>query len=303
MLNFIKGLLIGIANIIPGVSGGTFALILRIYTRLINSISRINLRLIKTLFTGGAGEALKEADLIFLFQVLVGALAGIAIFTWPLGYFMNAFPGYTLSFFLGLIAASIHIPLNMIEDRKVSCFILGGAGFALVILLSLFSPSSAKEVSLLLIFFSGIIGISAMVLPGLSGSAVMLILGVYGLIIDNIREFTSSLSLSSFIFLSVFGLGCICGLVFFVRLMKLLLNKKKDGTLSFLTGMVLASLYFLWPFKDYPADSIDLSGGINRLPGSFGEAGMYFLFVILGIALSIGIERLGKKGSISREDN
>lgn len=301
MINYLKGAVIGAANIIPGVSGGTFALILRIYTRLIDAVSQINLKLLKNICSDSRKGALRKADTFFLIQVIIGAVLGIAVFSWPLDYAMKNHPGYTLAFFSGLILLSIFYPLKMIKEKRFSYILYAAAGAAALIRISSMSVDSASEASHILIFFAGIIGISAMALPGLSGSAIMLVLGVYDPIIANIREFTSSFSLSATLFLSVFGLGCIAGLIIFVKLMKYLLHNARSKTLSVLIGMVLGSLYVLWPFKEYSFEGASLISGTNRLPYSLREAGFHIIFFLLGVLLVCGMTQLSRIGIIKEE--
>ncbi len=297
MISFFKGVLIGMANLIPGVSGGTFALLMGIYTRLMESLSSLDLSFLKGVFSGRIKSEVERVDGIFLFQIFIGAVLGIAVFSWPADYFISRFPGLTLAFFSGLILPSIRVPARMIGRRSSGVYLAAIAGAAAVILLSLYGRPFQGTRGHLYVFLSGAAGISAMALPGVSGSSLMVILGIYGRIISNIREFTSTLSLSSFIFLAVFGLGCLAGLLFFVRVMNRLLRRRRDITLSFLTGLVAGSLYLLWPFKDFSAVCAGdaLSAARNVIPVSAVEILTRLGAFAAGAGSSLGFERIASE--------
>jgi putative membrane protein len=244
MINVIKGLLIGLANIIPGVSGGTFALILGIYTRLIFAVSNLSL---KIFIPSKFRDEFKKIDGFFLLQILIGSIISIAGLAWVMDYLLKFQPGPTLSFFAGLIMASILIPYEMIDKKNFKNLVYIIPGILLVGGIYKFGAiKPGSELSLLVVFISAAVAISAMILPGISGSFILLVVGVYQPVIGHIKNFLShpesNQGLYSFTVLLVFGLGCIAGLVFFVRVMKYLLNKKRDKTLAFLVGLVVGSL-------------------------------------------------------------
>ncbi|MFC2062088.1 DUF368 domain-containing protein [Elusimicrobiota bacterium] len=304
-LNVLKGMLIGIANIIPGVSGGTFALILGIYNRLILAISSFDLKFIRSITSVRTFfSRLKDENSVFLIQIAVGALLAIAGLSRIMDFLLRNHPGFTLSFFMGLIIPSIGVPYGMIDkkDFKNALFILPGALLVLLIYFAKIGDTAVPgDISLLYVFISGILAISAMILPGISGSFLLLVMGVYGIIIGRIKSFTTSFDISSFIFLLVFGAGCITGLVLFVRIMRVLLEKYRNKTLYFLIGLVLGSLVVLWPFKEYPAiksgqkTEIAVTTSKNSLPGGISEIAGCSVFLIIGLAGSLGLSYLAKK--------
>ncbi len=298
ILNFTKGVLIGIANIIPGVSGGTFALVLGIYTRLIDSLSCLSFNI---LLPSKFREEFKRIDGAFLFQVLLGGVAGIALLAGLMDYLLKFYPEYTLSFFAGLILVSISIPYRMIESKEIKNIIYMLPGLLLVAAVYRFwHIGHNSQISLVLVFISAALGISAMVLPGLSGSFVLLIMGVYEPVVGHIKDFFSlPPSLNSFKFLVVFGLGCVAGLVLFVRIMKYLLHRKRNQTLSFLTGLVAGSFIVLWPFKDYPraidgAIDISIITAENIIPSDMRLIIFCLMLFTAGAAAGAGLKMLEK---------
>jgi len=304
VINIFKGFLIGIANLIPGVSGGTFALILGIYGRLINDINKLGIGTLKAFFTPGEfKEEFKRIDGIFLLSVAGGALASIAGFSWLIDFVLKNYPGYTLAFFAGLILPSIAVPYKFIDEKNVknALFVLPGA--LIVAALYAFPLSSgAADIPLVLIFFSGFIAICAMVLPGISGSFLLLATGVYGTVISHIKNFFFSPSLESFVFLTVFASGAAIGLIVFVKLMKRLLEKYKNKTFYFLIGLILGSMVVLWPFKVSETSSPDLKAKIriasarNRLPSGAREAASYAGFFAIGLIAASLLAKVDSAG-------
>ncbi len=298
MINVIKGLLIGLANIIPGVSGGTFALVLGIYTRLIDAVNKLSFNIFNP---SKFKSEFKKADGAFLLQLFGGALMAIAGLAWIMDYLLKFHPGPTLAFFAGLIIASVVIPYRMIEKKNFKNIIYIIPGILLVYFIYWFRfAAPGADLSLFTLFISAAVAISAMILPGISGSFILLILGVYQPIITNIKSFLFHPTLDSFRVLTIFGLGCLAGLVFFVRVMQYLLHKQRDKTLSFLVGLVAGSLIVLWPFKAYPntvlAEKVDIAiiTARNIMPTSAGELFYYLIFFTAGIVGARGLKLLEK---------
>ncbi|MBN2407585.1 MAG: DUF368 domain-containing protein [Elusimicrobia bacterium] len=300
LLNIVRGLLIGIANIIPGVSGGTFALILGIYDRLIKALSGITFGLFKNILSAGRfWQDLKAADIFFLIHILAGAVISIASLSWFIDGALRDYPAQTLAYFIGLIIPSISVPYRMIQKKSISGLVFVLAGIAAVVSVNNLKFASA-DISLPFVFFSGIIAISAMILPGISGSFVLLVLGVYEHIVSSIKSFTSTFSLESFVILAVFSSGCLAGLTGFARLMRLLLKKYTDRTLYFLIGLVAGSVAVLWPFKDYPAVTgqkieIAVTTSANVMPGGLREVSIALFFLLLGFVCSFGLSYIANK--------
>ncbi|MGM0568080.1 MAG: DUF368 domain-containing protein [Elusimicrobiota bacterium] len=296
LVNIIKGALIGMANIIPGVSGGTFALILGIYTPVVESMNRfLSVETLNRLIKRKEFKIyFKSSGGFFLFQLLLGMLLSIVLLSWIISFFIEVYPGQTLSFFLGLILASVSIPLKMVNRHSFSnrLFLLPGIIIVIGVYLGWFGHVFLPSPALPYVFLSGAAAISAMILPGLSGSFVLLLMGSYEYIVEAVRMSSAG----NFYYMKVvlvFGLGCLAGLVIFARLMKFLLNKHRDRTLYFLTGLVLGSVVILWPFKDYlRAESVFTAP--NTAPGAAGELLLYGAFLILGFVSSSVLEKLAK---------
>ena len=180
--------------------------------------------------------------------------------------------------------------------------VFGLPGILLVVFVYVFTTAAEiKEFSYFLLFLSGFLATSAMILPGISGSFILLIIGVYGAVISNIKTFFSSPGAESFLFLSVFGLGCAAGLVAFVRIMKFLFEKCRDRTLYFLIGLILGSIVVLWPFKTFPERSagkmkIGIVSAANRLPQNKSEALFCAGFFVIGVLGAGFLNRVAKFG-------
>jgi len=307
VINVFKGFLIGIANLIPGVSGGTFALILGIYGRLIDDINKLGLGTLKAFLAPGKfKDEFKRIDGIFLLSVAGGAIVSIAGFSWLIDFVLKNYPGYTLAFFAGLILPSIAVPYKLIDEKNIKNAFFVLPGLFIVSALYVFPLSTgAADIPLIMIFFSGFIAICAMVLPGISGSFILLATGVYGVVIGHIKNFFFAPSLESFVFLTVFASGAGIGLIVFVRIMKRLLEKYKNKTFYFLIGLILGSMVVLWPFKVTEPSSPDLKAKIriasarNRLPGGGREAASYGGFFVIGLIAASGLGKVSGSG----EDN
>jgi putative membrane protein len=300
-INIVKGFLIGIANIIPGVSGGTFALILGIYDRLIKALGEINFKIFKLILSPAEFiKEFKKMDGFFLLEIAAGAVVAIGALSWVIDHALSNYPGMTLAFFMGLIIPSIAVPYKMIDKKNMRNFFFILPGIILVIAIYNFK-FVVINISLPVVFISGFLAISAMILPGISGSFLLLVFGVYESVVNNIKLFTSSFELSSFIFLVTFAAGCILGLVLFVRLMKLLFKKYPDQTLYFLIGLVLGSIVVLWPFKDYSAltsDKVEISvtTAKNIMPAGIKEVFIFAGFFVAGMLGSFGMNRIANDG-------
>ena len=293
---FANGFLIGIANIIPGMSGGTLALVLGIYERLIGALRRIGLSTIKKLlgvlrlkkraFTE-AGEELRRIDFSFLALLGIGAIVALLLTSKLIVYLLNDHHDATYGFFSGLILTSILIPVRMLKRFGVKELIVLLIAVALILSLSLgmgekqlervayksgdaaAMESPAESATgfptyweLGLFFASGALAISAMILPGISGSFLMLALGVYFPLLTAINTLIEGVPkllkgvlsqpmLESLLILSVAAIGCLFGLLAFTRLLNYLLERYRNLTIAFLIGLMVGSLYGLWPFREF----------------------------------------------------
>lgn len=305
-----QGMLVGVANIIPGVSGGTVALVLGIYERLIRALRNIDMRLVKSslgllTFKKGAsrefGADLKRIDAAFLCCIGGGAVLAIVLTAGLMEYLLENHHAASYAFFFGLVLVSILVPYRYLKRRswkEMVSFLM--AGFLIVSLTcmvsdeeriekesqkQMVSQESAEQVSeavhgralrpgmlshpgwkrLLFLFLAAALAISAMVLPGISGSFVLLLLGVYFDVLLAIND-------RQIIVLAVFALGCFAGLLVFSRIMNILLERLYDITMAFMIGLMAGSLWALWPFKrvEQVGDTTLYLG--NLLPETFGFA-------------------------------
>ncbi len=247
----LKGFLMGSADIVPGVSGGTMALIVGIYTRLINAIKSFDVQFAKRLLTFKFREALQSVDWRFMVVLLAGIFSAVLFFTKvvPLQIYMFTDPELIFGLFFGLIVGSIVILIKAIEQFNWihGLMILIGAliGFWVVTLVPADMPDSP-----LYIFASGSVAICAMILPGISGSYILLILRKYDFVLSQVGKLGTADTTSGLLALLPFVLGAVVGLALFSRLLSWLLNRYEAKTLAVLIGFLIGSLYVIWPYQD-----------------------------------------------------
>lgn len=285
------GFIIGVANIIPGVSGGTFALILGLYHRLLGFLNRLGpaqLRiLLQSLKQGGLRGLAKELgkkDYWFMARIAAGAGVGILSLSALMKYLLSTHHELTYAFFFGLILMSVVIPFRMVKQwgiQEVVALVLGvvlTAGSAQMVdpaekaihkskiyqarlLAAEASDNAAVETQqqnlvhyslteYIQVFVAGIIAVSAMVLPGISGSLILILLGQYYSVINALSSLRHP-TISALLFLGALGLGVVLGLLLFSRFLDWAFSRWYNPVLGFLTGLVLGSLWPLWPLKHY----------------------------------------------------
>ncbi|MEP4534475.1 MAG: DUF368 domain-containing protein [Cyclobacteriaceae bacterium] len=238
---FLKGVAMGAANVIPGVSGGTIAFITGIYERLINSLKSFDIGALRLLLTGDWKVFTLKTDLYFLLSILLGVAVSILSFAKVLEWSFANYEIYTLAFFFGLIIASI-----LGVGKQISSFSLGNMislliGVAIAAGIA-FLPPAEPNASFVYLVVCGAVAISSMILPGLSGSYILLLMGNYVLVIGAISALEISILLP-------IAIGCIVGLLLFAQLLSYLFRNFKDITISLLTGFVAGSLAIIWPWK------------------------------------------------------
>ncbi len=239
----IKGFGIGAANVIPGVSGGTIALITGIFERLIDAVKSFNMFTLKLILKGRFKEFVKHTDLFFLIAVFVGAGISIMSFAVLLEFLFDNYPVYVWSYFFGLIFASVFFVGKTIENKKnVSVIISFIIGTSIAFLFSILTPG-AENSNFFFLILCGVVGIISMILPGLSGSFVLILMGNYRLVMSAITRFDLSI-------LIPVGIGVVIGLPAFSQILSWIFKKFKDATLSVLTGFIFGSLGILWPWKN-----------------------------------------------------
>ena len=237
----LTGIAMGAANVIPGVSGGTIAFITGVYQRLIDALKSFNLETIKMLFTGRIQEFITRTDLKFLIILFSGTAISIISFAKVLQLALLHYERLTMAFFFGLIIASILSVGKKIDHWDISTFasLIVGTGVAAIIG---FLPPATANPNFLYLVICGIVAISSMILPGLSGSYVLLLMGNYLLVLQAISSFQFSIIIPM-------GLGCVIGLAAFSRLLSYLFKHFQTITTALLTGFVAGSLMIIWPWK------------------------------------------------------
>ena len=273
---FFKGIFMGIADAMPGISGGTIALLLGIYEELIESISELKISLFSKLINKGFKSFWEKLNGNFLLVLVSGIGISLISFVKISASFLESFPLFIWSFFLGLIFATVYVIYKLINQWHNLNFFFLIISIIFSIFLSSFSAYDTDEISLLYILFSGIIASSAMILPGISGSLILVILGVYAYLIkalDNLE----------LIIIFTFILGAIIGLLGFSKILKYLFNNHRDATYAIMLGLVIGSIGNIWPWNK--SFSTELSN-LNLF--------LSISLVILGFVIVILLEKIKK---------
>ncbi len=242
LLTYLKGMAMGAADVVPGVSGGTIAFITGILDTLLESIRRINPSLIKMLREHGIKATFNHINGPFLIAVFGGILTSIFTLAKVISYLLESHPIPVWSFFFGLIIISVIHMLKQVQGFSVVRLLLFAVGAVFAWGITMLNPI-AIEPTYLNVFLGGCIAICAMLLPGISGSFILLLLGLYTSILHAAKSF-------DVVLLAMFGLGCVCGLLSFSHLLSALLRKYHDATIVFLTGLMLGTLGKIWPWKE-----------------------------------------------------
>jgi len=240
---FFKGVGMGAANVIPGVSGGTIALITGIFEKLIHSIKSFDLVALKFLFSGKVKRFAEHVNLDFLIAVFLGIAVSIFTLAKLLGFLFDNYPIYIWSYFFGLILASVYFVGRRVEKITVGVVIIFILGALVALAITLLTPATPNG-DFYYLFLCGIVAICSMILPGLSGSFVLILMGNYELVfIEGVNDLDAKI-------LGPVILGAIIGLIAFSHLLSWIFRKFKDLTISLLTGFILGSLGVLWPWKE-----------------------------------------------------
>ncbi len=285
----LKGMGMGAANVVPGVSGGTIALITGIFQKLINSIKAFDLTALKYLFSGKFKKLAQHINLDFLIAVFAGIVISILSVAKLFGFLMDHYPVYLWSFFFGLILSSIFFVGKTIDKWDVSAIISLIIGTAIAGSFMVLKPAS-ENASVIYLFFCGIIAACSMILPGLSGSFVLILLGNYRLVmIDAVNNL-------DFMILLPVVVGAGVGLIAFSHFLVWVFEKYKNQTIALLSGFILGSTGLLWPWKNniYLRDELGnlivkhgknvLKGYEWVLPQHFNtEVVLAIVFVVVGI--------------------
>jgi len=300
----LKGMGMGAADVVPGVSGGTIAFITGIYEELIGTINRLNVNSLQTLFKRGLKPFWKEVNGNFLAALLTGILISIITLAKVITHLLESHPIAIWSFFFGLVVASIPLVAKKIKIWSGSRYFGFAAGAIIAYLITDLPPVEDPGASWYL-FISGMIAICAMILPGISGSFILLLLGSYATVLAAVND-------RDIVSVGIFGIGCIIGILSFSRLLKWMFDRYHDVTVAILSGFLLGSLNKIWPWKNTLEYFIKHEGELdekrvplveeNVLPHSYetltgfdAQIGLAIILFSVAILVIFLLDRFGPK--------
>lgn len=287
-LLMLKGMGMGAADVVPGVSGGTIAFIAGIYDELINSIKSINGESLKLLFTGKIGAFARKINAPFLLTLISGIAISVFSLAKLITWLLTEHPILIWAFFFGLVLASTWFVMKDIREWNLKTIPTFVAGAAIAYYITVATPADTPS-NLLFIFCCGAIAICAMILPGISGSFILVLLGKYFYIMDAVKTF-------DLVILAVFGAGAFIGITTFSRVLSFTLKRFRNMTLAMLTGFMLGSLNKVWPWKESTEMTINgetFTAESNILPNVYiVEA---FGLMVIGFASVYVLEKLSNK--------
>jgi|JFJP01.1.fsa_nt_gi putative membrane protein len=280
----LKGIAMGAADVIPGVSGGTIAFISGIYGELLDSIKSINLVALKLLLTGKFAEFWKAINGTFLLSLVTGIAFSIISLAKALKYLLDHYPILVWSFFFGLVVASTIYVARTITKWNFGTVASGSAGIIIAYFITVITPAEANT-TYWFIFLSGAIAICAMILPGISGSFILVLLGMYKFILEAVGNFELGV-------IFTFMAGAAIGIISFSNVLSWLLKKYHNLTIALLSGFMIGSLNKVWPWKKVVETFTDRHGEEkplieeNILPGTYEQITENQSFIIEAIALA-----------------
>ncbi|WP_299109463.1 DUF368 domain-containing protein [uncultured Tenacibaculum sp.] len=293
----LKGVAMGAADVVPGVSGGTIAFISGIYEELLGSISNINLGLFKVLKEKGFKEAWTKLNGNFLLSLLIGIAISIVSLAKVISWLLDNQPILLWSFFFGLVLASVIYIAKQITKWNVITIVLLLIGSFVAYKITTLNPMVSENSSPVFLFFSGALAICAMILPGISGSFILVLLGAY-------KEVLNAVNNRDLGKIALVAAGAILGLLLFSRILKWLFSNYKNYTLAVLTGFIIGSLNKIWPWKEvlsYRTNSHGEKVPFNELsisPLSFDGDPQIFqasLLALVGFGVILLLEKLAVK--------
>ena len=305
----LKGFAMGMAEVVPGVSGGTIAFITGIYAELINTIKSFTPTNLKLLFQGKLKDFAQAVNLNFLIPLIIGMFIGIVCGVFGISYLLENHPLGVWSFFFGLIVASCIYVAKQIKSWNLLNVTLLVLFAVLGYTVTVVKPFEAID-STIWVFVCGVIAVSALLLPGLSGSFILLLLNMYQPIFGSIKAVLSTQDPKAMLTTGIFILGCITGLLSFSRVLSWAFKKYEGATLAALAGLLLGSLNKVWPWQKVLATRINSEGhelitftksvsptAFSGLQNNFlyGNNPNYLLVgvcFIVGIALVLGLDKI-----------
>lgn len=309
----LKGMAMGMAEVIPGVSGGTIAFITGIYERLLDSIKAFGPGLVPVFQKEGISGVWKTIDGNFLVRLLIGMVAGIVFGVFAISYLLENYPPAVWAFFFGLIIASAIYIGKQIPKWSMGEVALMLIGAAVAYGITVMTPANGSE-SLGVVFLAGMIAISALILPGISGSFMLLMMGMYSFIItDTLKPALKTLAPDKLLTMTVFALGCLVGLMTISRVLSWTFKHYRSLTLATLTGFMIGSLNKIWPWRNAMEWLRDANGKIvmdddgitpkkiltelNVMPGQYEGEPLVVAVIILAILGFVSVFLLEKIGT------
>lgn len=270
---YVRGLAMGAADVVPGVSGGTLALITGIYEELIDTLGGIGPRLLAVWRREGFVAFWRAGNFTFLFTLLAGILTSIALLARLLTWLLEHHPVPVWAFFCGLILASIVLVLAPLRQRGPPQWLAFTAGTGLAVAIALAPGLTALGVSPLVFFLGGAVAICAMILPGISGSFLLVVMGMYGPALHALTEF-------EILDLLAFGAGMVVGLAVFSQVLHLALQRYHDIVMALLIGLMAGSVRVLWPWPR-GVESTAIGAPEGDWPVAVGLAALAFVVVVV----------------------
>ncbi|WP_434928473.1 DUF368 domain-containing protein [Shewanella sp. HL-SH2] len=299
-ITYLKGMAMGAADVVPGVSGGTIAFITGILDPLLDGIRKINPTLFGIVRQQGLKAAFLHINGPFLVCVFGGILTSIFAFAKLISWLIVAHPIPVWSFFFGLILFSVFHMLKQVSQFNLQRIALFALGVLFAWGITVLNPV-AIEASYINFFFAGAIAICAMILPGISGSFILLLIGIYPAVLAAVKGFDIA-------YLACFAMGCVLGLLSFSHVLSALLRKFHDATLMFLIGLMLGTLGKIWPWKEVVTWRENSSGqqvplleqnltpfDFQAITGDAHQLGLAIVAALFGIGLVWSLEFFGAK--------
>ena len=287
ILTAVKGACMGAADVIPGVSGGTIAFIMGIYDKFVASLAAINAEAVKLFFTGKFKEFWRHINGGFLLSLVVGIGVSVISLATVMQTLLSDFPIQTWAFFFGLIVASSIFILRGISGWSLREILFLIGGILLGVVICTLSPTQTPD-ALWFIFLSGAIAICAMILPGISGSFILLILGKYQYILGAVSDLVAGQNVvGNLLIIGVFAIGAVVGILSFSKFLHWLLSRWHKQALIILAGFIIGSLVKIWPWNNPEAIAqTELTGSLH--------IGSAIIIALIGFSLVTGIEIAGK---------
>ncbi len=300
----LKGMAMGIADVVPGVSGGTIAFISGIYEELIGTIGKVNLDALRTLMKHGVVAFWKHINGNFLLALLSGIFISILSLAQLISWLLVTHPVLVWAFFFGLVLASIPLVAKKVKVWSSSRYFAFAAGAIMAFLITELPPIENSNDEWY-IFIAGGVAICAMILPGISGSFILVLMGAYLTILDALNN-------RDIVIIIIFMAGAVVGLLIFSRLLKWMFERFHDITIAVLSGFLLGSLNKIWPWKHALQTMTKHAGEANEktialveenlmpwdyaeITGADSQAGMAALLAVIGIGIIYVLERVAVK--------